>query len=93
MSEPLFSLGKIVATPAVLLVITDANQSPSEFLDRHARGDWGEANHHDRVENEVAYLAQDRRIVSYYKTRLNERIWIITEADRSVTTILLPSEY
>jgi hypothetical protein len=63
-------------------------------LTRHARGDWGDIDPEDRGVNEAA-LAQGARIMSVYKLAddSDERIWIITEADRSSTTVLLPSDY
>lgn len=62
------------------------------FLRRHVRGDWGEIDDHDRSENELSVEA-GFRLHSAYELRDGTRIWIITEADRSSTTILLPSEY
>jgi hypothetical protein len=61
-------------------------------LTRHANGDWGEVDEHDRKANEDA-LEHGLRVLSAYTLRTGERIWIITEADRSSTTILLPEEY
>jgi hypothetical protein len=65
---------------------------PREFLSRHAQGDWGELDEHDRNENEFS-LREGFRILSAYHLKDDTRIWIITEADRSSTTILLPEEY
>ena len=62
------------------------------FLDRHARGDWGEVDAEDKQANQDA-LVHGERLLSAYRTSLDVRIWVITEADRSVTTILLPEEY
>ena len=62
------------------------------FLRRHLAGDWGELDEHDRHENELS-LQNGWRILSCYRLRNGTRIWIITEADRSVTTVLLPEEY
>jgi hypothetical protein len=61
-------------------------------LARHADGDWGELDEHDRRENEVS-LAQGLRLLSAYRDRSGRKFWIITEADRSATTILLPEDY
>ena len=69
-----------------------AEQHPAEFLDRHVSGDWGEVPEADKQENEVS-VEQGFRILSAYTTSAGDRIWILTEADRSVTSILLPSEY
>ena len=94
MTQPLskFPLGRIVATPGALAALAAAGQQPHEFLARHLRGDWGELSEEDRRENELS-LRADFRLLSAYQTRLGETLWIITEADRSVSTILLPSEY
>jgi hypothetical protein len=69
-----------------------AGQSPLEFLARHARNDWGEVCAHDWALNDEA-LVSDERLLSAYRTAKGERLWIITERDRSVTTLLLPDEY
>jgi len=87
-----FPLGRIVATPFALKKIEDAAQTPAEFLDRHSKGDWGEVDAGDWVLNDQA-LEDGSRILSVYRTAKKERIWIITEADRSSTCLLLPSEY
>ena len=63
-----------------------------EFLQRHVVGDWGQLDDHDRKENELG-LQKGLRLLSAYRTHQGERIWLITEWDRSATTILLPSEY
>lgn len=85
-------LGRLVATPGALDVLNAAGQQPSEFLDRHKVGDWGIIDSDDRQVNDDA-IRDKMRVLSAYKTRLEQTIWIITEWDRSVTTILLPSEY
>ena len=87
-----FALGRIVATPGVLEALEDAGQTPGEFLARHAVGDWGELDDNDRQENEFS-LARGFRLLSAYTLNNGTRIWIITEADGSATTLLLPSEY
>ena len=88
----LFKLGFVVATQGALEALKEAGQIPFEFLVRHQTGDWGELSDHDFQENELA-LKEGFRILSAYRTVKGDRIWIITEADRSVTTLLLPSEY
>ena len=90
--RPLFDLGRTLITPGALEALTDAKQSPVTFLERHATGDWGECDREDAIENDLA-LTQDSRILSVYRTTKGVRLWIITEADRSATTILLPEEY
>jgi hypothetical protein len=87
-----FSLGRVVATPGALKALEEANQNPLEFLERHQAGDWGELCDEDKDENEFS-VRNGFRILSAYRTRSNVKIWIITEADRSVTTLLLPHEY
>jgi hypothetical protein len=69
-----------------------AEQLPAEFLDRHAEGDWGDVPEGDKQENEVS-VEHGLRILSAYTTIAGEKIWIIMEADRSATTILLSEEY
>ena len=90
--QTLFALGRVVATPGALELLTRTEQTPLEFLARHSRGDWGECDSEDAKENDLSVKA-GFRVLSVYRTRTGEKIWIITEADRSVTTLLLPSEY
>jgi hypothetical protein len=87
-----FELGRTVATPGSLSAIEEAGHHPVEFLLRHKRGDWGELDPEDIRENERA-LRQGSRLLSAYSTRLQDRLWVITEWDRSATTLLLPEEY
>lgn len=87
-----FSLGQVVATPGALDALETAAQSAMVFIQRHASGDWGEIDEHDRAENELS-LRQGFRLMSVYTLNTGVKIWIITEADRSSTTILLPDEY
>lgn len=85
-----FSLGQLLATPAVLERIS--NDQMLAALNRHARGDWGDVDEHDRQANNTA-LREGTRLLSSYHTADGTRFWIITEADRSATTVLLPEEY
>ena len=87
-----FPLGHIVATPGALAALQAAGQQPHEFLSRHMHADWGDIPEEDKQENELS-LHDGFRILSAYHTRLGEKVWIISEADRSATTMLLPSEY
>ena len=87
-----FPLGEVVATRGALAAIEEAGQSPLEFLLRHLAGDWGEACAGDWALNDEAVDAGER-LLSAYRTRKGERIWVITECDRSATTLLLPDEY
>jgi len=89
---PRFPLGRLVATPGALRALEEANQSPFEFLERHQAGDWGELCEEDKRENEFS-VHNGFRILSSYRTRNDAKIWVITEADRSVTTLLRPHEY
>jgi len=89
---PLFPFGQIVATPGALALLEKANKSPLEFLSRHFRGDWGDLCQEDETENELS-LKHGLRLLSSYPVTDTETLWIITEADRSLTTLLLPSEY
>ncbi|WFB36797.1 hypothetical protein P3T73_03350 [Kiritimatiellota bacterium B12222] len=85
-------LGQIVATPRALEVIEDSGQFPLEFIKLHQNGNWGEISAEDWELNDKALECGDR-LLSCYTIKSGNRIWIITEADRSVTTILLPEEY
>ncbi|MGA2620196.1 MAG: hypothetical protein ABSF26_21465 [Thermoguttaceae bacterium] len=87
-----FPLGQLVATPGALKAITEAGQSPEFFLAKHVAGDWGEVCDEDKRANDQA-LVDGSRLLSAYRTLRNVRIWVITEADRSSTCCLLPSEY
>jgi hypothetical protein len=80
-----------VATPGALNLLSEMGEDPFGYLARHASGDWGELCAFDRRQNEIA-LRDGYRIFSSYPVG-RECVWIITEADRSVTTILLPEEY
>ena len=96
-ARPRFELGRVVATPAALSVLEASGQTPTEFLHRHARGDWGDLSDGDREANEES-LRDSSRILSAYITNSGKKIWIITEAvndsdRRTSTTILLPEEY
>jgi hypothetical protein len=91
MTAVLFPLGRIVATPGALSLLTIAGVNPAGLLERHRRGDWGDVPTEDARENEFS-VRGGFRIVSSYKVA-GERVWIITEADRSSTCILLPEEY
>jgi hypothetical protein len=87
-----FPLGRTLITPAAQEAIRDAGQLPLEFLLRHQTGDWGDLCTEDKRENEFS-VSRRLRILSKYHTREGEALYVITEADRSATTILLPSEY
>ena len=90
--KALFKLGQVVATPGALEALEEAGQKPAEFLYRHVTGDWDNLDPYDRQANEQA-VKQGLRVFSAYQTNQGVKIWVITEWDRSVTTLLLPSEY
>jgi hypothetical protein len=87
-----FSLGQVVATPGALDELKRSGQAPSEILSRHQTGDWGKIPDEDRKENELS-VKKGFRILSAYELPTGEKVWVITEADRSATTILLPADY
>ena len=87
-----FPLGMLVATPGALEALQEAGQTPLEFLRLHSSGDWGTVCKEDWNLNDEA-LIDGTRLLSAYLTSKGVKIWIITEADRSATTILLPDEY
>ena len=87
-----FELGRTVSTIGAHNTLAEAFHLPAEFLIRHKHGDWGELDPEDRRANERALLIGSR-ILSAYSTRTGERLWVITESDRSATTLLLPEEY
>lgn len=88
---PLFPLGQIVATRGVLTHLEREGIAADPYLNRHVRGDWGDVPAEDANANRYAVLV-GARIMSSYRIA-GERVWIITEADRSVTTLLFPREY
>ena len=91
-ARSLFRLGETVVTIGALAVIADAGHSPREFITRHGSGDWGELDPEDQAANREA-LELGLRIFSAYRASDGTKIWVITEADRSATTVLLPEEY
>lgn len=86
-----FPLGRVVATPGALKLLEESGEDLFSYLARHASGDWGEIGPQDGRENERS-LKHGWRILSSYPVG-EGRVWVITEADRSYTTILLPEEY
>lgn len=85
-----FPLGKTVVTSNALacLNLSDVNHA----VIRHSRGDWGDVGPEDKAENELS-LKEGFRLLSAYSDRNGNKFWVITEADRSVTTVLLPEDY
>lgn len=91
---PAFDLGRLVATPAALAAL-EAAGGPAvsrQLLRRHLAGDWGDVDPEDWAANERA-LRDGARLLSAYMLATGERLWILTEGDRSATTILLPADY
>jgi hypothetical protein len=87
-----FPLGRLVATPGALRAFEVAQVPPVRYIARHTCGDWGELDPEDVTANERALLT-GARLLSAYRLPTGARLWIITEADRSATTMLLPEEY
>ncbi len=87
-----FRLGQLVATPGAIQAMAAAGQDPAVLIDRHRRGDWGEVGQEDWQANDQA-LQSGGRLLSAYTIGDDVRIWIITEADRSSSCVLLPDEY
>jgi hypothetical protein len=92
MAKPLFSLGALVSTPAALQALERTGEDARTFIRRHITGDWGDLPEADKQENDVS-LDVPLRILSAYTLKDQTKIWIITEADRSSTCILLPDDY
>ena len=87
-----FPLGRLFLTQGAIEALEDAGQQPQEFINRHAQLEQGELCDDDHREN-IYSVDKPLRIFSAFKTVRGEKLWVITEADRSATTILLPSEY
>ncbi|HEY8037954.1 MAG TPA: hypothetical protein VIF37_20455 [Methylobacter sp.] len=90
--QPLFDLGQTVATPGALEALEQVGVSAVSLLRRHQSGDWGDLGDEDLAENNAA-LHRGSRLFSSYQITDAIKIWVITEADRSATTLLLPKEY
>jgi hypothetical protein len=90
--KPLFTLGRVVATPGALAALEASGESLFTYLSRHQSGDWGEVPLEDIKENEFS-LRHGLRLLSAYQTSAGNKLWVITEADRSSTCILLTEEY
>lgn len=87
-----FPLGRLVATPGAINFLDSKGLDFSPYLQRHLRGDWGDLSEDDIQANERA-VQEGEQLLSSYLIDGSDKIWIITERDRSVTTILLPGEY
>lgn len=89
--KTLFRLGQVVITPAALDYLGVKCQNWLELVHRHSTGDWGTLSDLDWEENEIGLQAGLRIFSSYLVD--GQEVWVITEADRSVTTVLLPDDY
>jgi hypothetical protein len=87
-----FALGQTFITPGAQEALEISGETPIQFLRRHVSADWGELSEEAVKENELS-LREGFRLLSAYRTAKGQTIWLITEGDRSATTILLPSEY
>lgn len=96
-SPPLFELGRVVATPGALRLLAEVGRHPFELLARHVTGDPGDIDEEDRQTNRAAMQTGGRIVSSYRVGRAPEeadwKVWIVTEAGRHATTLLLPEEY
>jgi hypothetical protein len=90
--KPLFKLGQVVATPNAIVSLAEAQTSAWELLSRHVSGDFGEVDAEDWQANLNA-IKDDARILSAFTLKTGERLWVITEADRSSTCVLKPEDY
>lgn len=90
--KPQFPMGKPAITPAAETMLNALGIHPIRLLARHTHGDWGDVCIEDQEANDQALLT-GRRLLSSYNLPNNRKVWVITEADRSVTTILLPEDY
>ena len=105
-NAPRFALGQLVATPGAMELLEQTGFSALALISRHVHGDWGDCCDEDKETNELS-VRQRMRVMSVYRRVDAERlqqtpqdkrsslptIWIITEANRSVTTLLLPEDY
>ena len=92
-SQARFSPGQVVMTTGVDELLRQGRLNPTPYLRRHLHGDWGDLSGDDRRLNDAALASGEDRLFSSYQVMPDLKLWIITEWDRSVTTLLLPSEY
>lgn len=88
-----FELGEIITTPGAIEAFKKSEVSPNWFLAKHQDGDWGEVSEYDLAQNEISLKEGFRLLSAYTLPKTGEQIWVITEADRLLTTLLLPEEY
>jgi len=89
---PLFDLGRVLATPGALDALRRNSSGAWTYLSRHVAGDWGELGAEDLAENALS-LREGLRLLSAYALPDGTRLWVLSAADRSATTLLLPDEY
>lgn len=87
-----FPLGTVVLTPGAIDALLRGEETPTPMLIRHVTGDWGEVSEEDQQANAQA-LRNGERLLSAYTTKLGDRLWVLTEANRECTTVLVPDEY
>ncbi|ERX26981.1 hypothetical protein Q011_06300 [Pseudomonas aeruginosa 6077] len=92
-SHARFSPGQVVMTASVDELVRQGRLNPTPYLRRHLHGDWGDLDDSDWRQNDAALKSGEDRLFSSYQVTRDLKLWIITEWDRSVTTLLLPSEY
>jgi hypothetical protein len=93
LSQPRFRAGQLVMTAGVNDLVQRGALNPVPYLRRHLDGDWGDLCDDDRHQNDAALKSGEDRLFSSYRVTNDLKLWIITERDRSVTTLLLPEEY
>lgn len=92
-SQPKFRLGSVVATPDAIAALERVGQSPWSLLTQHVSGQWGDLSDDDKRLNDEALIHGDRILSSYVLQDGVTTVWVITEADRSSTCLLLPENY
>jgi hypothetical protein len=93
LSQTRFASGQVVMTIGVDALVRQGRFNPAPYLRRHLSGDWGDLDESDRRQNDAALRSGEDRLFSSYQVAPDLKLWIVTEWDRSVTTLLLPSEY
>ena len=91
--QPRFSPGQMIVTRGISDLIQRGRLNPSAYLRRHLSGDWGDLSDEDRRQNDLALASGEDRLFSSHQVAPDLTLWIVTEWGRSVTTLLLPSEY
>lgn len=92
-SQARFASGQVVMTIGVDALVEEGRLDPAPYLYRHLSGDWGDLDDSARRLNDAALQSGEDRLMSSYQVAPDLKLWIITERDRSVTTLLLPNEY